>query len=214
MFTIDLLKGTGLPHRTSPARLAMEAVPFMVPVIVAVMLLFQYGYNNTVIATMRIDTGRLEGNIRELSEDMAAFERYNSCILKAGDRLGEVAQALGQHRQWSGILEELVRSLPEPVALQQLDLKRNASKKRVPDKNNPKELVTATIITRSLLISVFGKPSPRTDQAVYDYMSSISQSEALKPFVEDVRITSRQEEDIDKRRMAVYEIECLLKTQD
>ncbi|MBN1125856.1 MAG: hypothetical protein JXA82_12675 [Sedimentisphaerales bacterium] len=214
MFTIDLLKGSGVPLHSNPLRTAMRSIPFMIPLFLIVALTSQYLHNNTLLAVGRSNLENMQMQILRCRDDMTAYEQYMQQITQTRNRLREVAGAIDRHIQWSDVIRALSENLPDRIAIQQLDLKRSASRKKVSDKDNPEKLLTQTIINRTLLIWVYGPQSTQTDRAVQEFLQKLQSSSVLLPMIEDIRISSRYEEEIDETVVAVYEIECLFKTQE
>ena len=214
MFTIDLLKGTGIPLQSSPGRTVLRAVPFLVPALLVLGLLGHYAYNQTLLGTKQENLERMQARITKVRQDVAEYERTVGNIEETRHHLREVTRALGRHTQWSELLTALANELPENIAIQQLELKRSATRKKAADKNNPEKIVTRTQIQRVLEITLYGPPVARTDLAVEQYLDRLGISPVVAPMIEDIHIASRTEEDVDDRPAAVYRVECLCKSQE
>ena len=66
MFTIDLLKGTGIPLQSSPGRTVLRAVPFLVPALLVLGLLGHYAYNQTLLGTKQENLERMQARITKV----------------------------------------------------------------------------------------------------------------------------------------------------
>ena len=214
MFTVDLLKGSGLPLRSSPGKAALGAIPFIVPVLIGAVLVVQYFYTNAIMAATRHNTDRMQTAIQEYAGDIAEYEQQTAAIARTRQRLAEVSTAIGRHLQWSDVLRALTESLPEGIAVKNIELKRNATRTKVADKNDPQILIPKTIIKRTLVVAVYGSPGTATDAAVQTYLTNLAASPVLDALAHDMRITSRYEEDIDDKKASVYEIECPITAQE
>jgi len=214
MFTIDLLKGSGIPLRSNPVRAGLRTLPFLVPLLLAAGLTAQYLHNNTLLAAGQSGMENIQRQIQRSQQDMTQYEDYVRQIAQQRNRLNEVAGAIGRHIQWSDAIRALSENLPDRIAIQQLDLKRTESRKKIADKKEPDKLLTKTIIHRSLIIRVYGPQSLQTDKAVQSYLQQLQSSPAILAIIEDIQVSSRYEDNIDETNVAIYEIECLLKTQE
>jgi Tfp pilus assembly protein PilN len=214
MFTIDLLKGNGIPLRSSPRRAALRTIPFLLPIILTLGLVVEIFYNRTLLITGQDNLQRMQAQITKARQDVTAYEHMLRTIQDTRNRLREVARVLNRHTQWSDVLTTLAGELPQDIAIGELDLKRSATRKKASDKNNPEKVVTCIQVRRVLEITLYGPPSGRTDQVVEQYLDRLSVSPVVAPMIESIRIASRYEEEIDDHRSAVYKVECLCKSQE
>lgn len=214
MFTIDLLKGNGIPLRSSPRRAALRTLPFLLPILLALGVVGEIFYNRTLLITGQDHLQRMQAQITKARQDVVAYEQMLRTIQETRQRLREVARALDRHTQWSDVLATLASELPQEIAIRELELKRSATRKKASDKANPEKLVTRIQVRRVLEITLYGPPSGRTDQAVEQYLDRLGASPVVAPMIENIRIASRYEEDIDDQRSAVYKVECLCKSQE
>ena len=53
MFTIDLLKGQGIPVKSRPETIAIAAVAFAVPVIIAIVILGYYLHSGIILSIQK-----------------------------------------------------------------------------------------------------------------------------------------------------------------
>jgi len=214
VFTIDLLKGNGVPLRSNPRRAALAAVPILVPAFLFAGLLGHMFYNRLALETDRHILQRMQTRITKARKQVLEYEHTQRTIQQTRNHLREVARALNRHAQWSGVLTALARELPEPIAVRHLELKRSATRKKVASKDDPEQVIRKVLIHRVLEITLYGPVSGQTDQAVAQYLDRLEASPDVAPMIESIRIASRYEEDIDDRPAAVYKIECLCKSQE
>lgn len=214
MFTIDLLKGNGIPQKVSPTKTALKVVPFLIPAFIAVVMFVQYRYNNTVMAMGKANIDKFETKVADLADVTARYEKYIAETAAAKKQMIDVTKALSRHGQWTDVIRTLVEELPKSIAIKQLDLKRSTTKKRTVDPNDKEKMITVSLIKRTLIIVVYGNPSAQTDQAVHEYLNKLNGSKNFSSIIDVIRIASQQEERFDDKNNAVYEIECVLKTQE
>ena len=104
MLTIDLLKGTGVPIRNNPGTVALKALPFVLPLVLAVYLVGSFQFNRTVIAMERSGIDKMQDKLTEHSADIQQVRQWNSATEQTQKNLAEVTRGLGRHVQWSQTL--------------------------------------------------------------------------------------------------------------
>ncbi|MHC4622625.1 MAG: hypothetical protein ACYS4W_01850 [Planctomycetota bacterium] len=210
MFAIDLLKGQGIPEKRGPERIVMAAVTFVVPIVVAMMMLGFYLSDSIAISVQRREIANYEKRTDKLSdavEMQRAFEKEKRTIL---DCLSEVSSTVGAHTQWSPILVTVVESMPDSMVLTKLEVDRRSTKRKVPQKDNPEKMVETTVPVTTLRISLCGKPEHDYERAVRGFRDRLRFSEILGPMLEDIRI-ARDVSELDGREVVSYELNCVFK---
>ena len=110
MFTIDLLKGTGVPIKNSPGTVALKALPFVLPLVVAVYLVGTFQFNRTVIAMEQSGVEKMQDKLTEYAADIQQVRQWNTATEQTRKNLAEVTRGLGRHVQWSQTLADLRRA--------------------------------------------------------------------------------------------------------
>jgi len=210
MFTIDLLKGQGIPAKSRPESIAVTAVTFAVPIIIAIVMLGFYLSNIINISIQKREVVRYKKNIDELSdaiEMQKLFEKEKQVISSC---LTEVSSSIAGYTQWSPILMTLVENMPNLVVLTSLEVKQRFIKRKVPTKDDPKKKTSISVPVRTLHVSICGSPQTNCDEAVRDFGDSLRSSALLGPRLEDIRVS--QGFDMLQNQDAVsYGIDCVFK---
>ncbi len=214
MFTIDLLKGKGVPIRSNPGTAALKVIPFLLPLILGLYWVGTFQYNNTVMASERAGMEKMQEKIKEYSTDIQQVRQWISATEQTRKNLAEVSRGLGRHLQWSETLRAVAECMPESIALKEISLSRSSAKKRMADPKNPSKQISRTIIKRILTIRVYGKPSWETDEAVQQYLQQLHQSPAFMRIMQDIKAVSRQSDQIKDQAVTVHVIECTVKPQE
>ncbi len=212
MFTIDLLKGQGIPIKSRPENIAVGAVTFAVPVIVAIVMFGFYLSDRVVISVQRQGIVNYESNIGKLSEAaelQKSFEREKNAISGC---LSDVSSAIGKHTQWSDILVVLVKNMPDSMVLTRLEAKERSVRRKVPQKGDPGKMVSISVPVRTLQMSISGNSHYNCDKAVRDFRDRLRFSTLLGPKLEDIRV-SQKSDTLDGRDVISYEIDCIFKPQ-
>lgn len=212
MFTIDLLKGQGLPRKSQPIVIALAVVPFLIPVLGAVAMAACWQLNHHEIDSKK---SIIDDNLKKVAECQADLDTYAQTQRKIAEihqQFGDVARALNFRLQATPLLTEVVAAIPDSLILTGLKMPRADLRKKVTDEKT-QNVTYETVVQRKLVLSVAGLSNPATDQSVQTYIQSLRQSAAISQAAQDISIAARKAAQIDNQSMAVYEIECVLKEQ-
>lgn len=214
MFTIDLLKGTGVPIKNNPGTVALKVLPFVLPLLVAVYLFGSFEYNRTVVAMEITGSDKMRDKLAEYSADIQQARQWTSAAEQTQKNLAEVTRGLGRHLQWSPILQTLVEQLPDSIALKELKLSRSTTRKKVTEGKDSNKQVNKTIIHRILSVQVFGESSWETDEAVQQYLDRLGKAPAIRQRMKDIRIVSQQTDEASGKPITIHTIECEFQPQE
>jgi len=212
MFTIDLLKGEGLPAKQKAQNMAVGAMAVLVPVVTAIALLGFYLHNRIIIS---IQTGKL-ASYREKTEKLSAAVAKQRALEQDktvyGTCLAEVKTALRQHVQWSPILATVVRDMPESVVLTALEVKNHPVTYKIPKKDEPEKTTDVSMLVPTLQMNVAATAQSDGDRAVRTFRDSLRSSALLGPKLEDITVSQRTDE-LNGLDVVSYEINCIFKPQ-
>jgi len=212
MFEIDLLQGQGVPIKSSPKNIAAAAIAFAVPVIISIVMFSVYLKNNISMSIQKGQIANYETKIEELADALElkkSLEQEKATIKASMD---EAKSALSRHIQWSPILVELVKNMPDSVILTKLEVKQHFTKRKVPKKDDPEKTVDISVPIRTLRITLNADPQTNSDEAVKNFRNNILASAVIGPKLEDLRISQEVETFLGKEFVS-YEIDCILKAQ-
>lgn len=210
MFTIDLLKGQGVPLRSGPGSMAIVAVTAAVPVIIAAAMLDAYLRKGIVAPARQQEIIRWEAETARLSEAVELHEALQSEKNVYNDCLSEVRSSVGRYIQWSSVLATIVENMPDSVVLTELEVERQSTKKKVPKKDDPSEMIDIDVPVRTLRVAVTGSSQHDCDKEVRDFRDRLRSSPLLGPKLESVAY-SKESDQFDGRDVALYEINCVFK---
>jgi hypothetical protein len=210
-FTIDLLKGEGIPFRSGPAGVAFAVITAVVPIVIAIAFGGTYFHNNVIIALKAKEIAAMEKKIDGLSdaiEQQKALEReklhYDIC-------LSEVQSTLGKFNQWSPVLTTLVENMPHSVILTELEVKQDTVKKKVPKKDDPSKMVEISVPVTTMRVTVSDSSRTDSDLAVKEFRDHLCSSEVLGPNLEKVDV-SKESGTLDGQDIVYYMIDCVFRT--
>ena len=208
MFTIDLLKGQGIP----PKSIAVGAIGLAVPVIVAIVIAGVYMTDNISLSTQKRELADYEKRVDKLSDALElkrAFEKQRATI---NEVLSEVSSSIDRHMQWSDVLVDIVENMPESMILAELEAKQNMVRRRVAKDGDAETKVDVMVPLRTLSITVSGKSEYDCDRAVRDFSDRLRISKVLGPKLEDIRVSKSNLGRRKQRNFVSYQIDCVFKT--
>jgi Tfp pilus assembly protein PilN len=212
MFTIDLLKGQGIPARSRPEGIIATAVTVVVPVVIAVTMVGVYLSNRVVINIQRREIAGYEKKTAGMSDAMRAHKLYEKRKDAIQQRISETAGAIESYEQWSDILVTVVENMPDSLVLERMAVESRTSKVKVPDKKNPDKKVDKSMLTRTLNMTLGGAAGEASDREVQAFRDRLRVSSVLGPKLEDIPV-SQQVEMVDGREVITYEMKCIFKPQ-
>jgi hypothetical protein len=212
MFTIDLLKGQGIPIKRKPWGAAIAALAFTVPVLAAMAMFGLYLSNRIVIKVMKQEMVNYDKNIEALSDSVEQQKSLEDEKNNMTASLSEALSSIGSHVQWSPILVTLVENMPESMVLTELEIKQRSVNKKVPKKDDPKKMLNITVPVNVLKMSVCGRMQANTDKAVKDFKDRLRLSPLLAKKLEDI-VVSQKTDTFEGDDVVSYDIDCVFKPE-
>jgi Tfp pilus assembly protein PilN len=212
MFTIDLLKGQGIPIRSGPWGLVIAAMAFVVPILVAMVMLGFYLVDRIVISEKKQAIVNYERYINKLSDAVKLQESFEKEKNNINSCLSEALSSAGKHTQWSPILATVVENMPGSMVLTKLEVKQRSANKKVPQKDDPNKMIDVGVPASTLQMSVSGRSQANNDKAVKDFKDRLRLSALLAPKLEDI-IVSQKSDTFEGQDVVSYEIDCIFKPE-
>jgi hypothetical protein len=210
MFTVDLLKGEGLPAKGRSRDVVLAALTTVLPTIVAIAMFGVYLSNKIVTSIDRREVTRYKTKTQELSDAVAQHRAYKVQSGAYDACLSEVAFALGQHTQWSEVLATVVQNMPESVVLRVLEVEQRNVKRQIPKRDDPKKMVDVTVAVPTLRMTVSASPRSDSDEAIQNFRNRLLSSAILKPRLENI-VVSQTVDKLNELEVVSYGIDCLFK---
>jgi Tfp pilus assembly protein PilN len=210
MFTIDLLKGQGVPARSRPEGIIATAVTVVFPTAIVLTMLGVYLSNRVVINIHKKEIAGYENKIAGLSDEMRVHKRYEKQKGATLQRISETADAISDRQQWSDILVTIVENLPDSLVLERMAVESRPNKVKIADPKNPEEKRDKTVVMRTLHLTLGGSAGEVSNRQVQAFRDRLKVSKVLGPQVEDIPV-SQTVEMKDGREVITYEMRCILK---
>jgi hypothetical protein len=212
MFTIDLLKRQGIPIKRKPWGVAIAALAFAVPVLVAMAMLGFYLSNKIVIKVAKQEIVNYEKNIETLSDAVELQKSFEAEKNNINNCLSEALSSIGRHTQWSPILTTVVENMPDSMVLTRLEVKQRSVNKKVPKKEDPNKMDDVSVPVSILQMSVSGRSQANNDKAVKDFKDRLRLSALLAPKLEDI-VVSQKSDTFEGQDVVSYDIDCIFKPE-
>ena len=212
MFTIDLLKGSGVPVKSGPVGLAVAIGSFALPVFIAIALVGSFITNKVKISVAENELRALESKISSREVEQAVRGQQMLRIEKENlqSSLKEVSFAIRTHVQWSPILETIIRNIPETMILKAIEVKEESRKIKRPKEDDPEKTVDVTIPIRTLHLSMAGIVNVNYDNEVRTFRNSLMDDEHLGSRLEDITVAQELDR-VNEKDIISYEIYLIFK---
>ncbi len=212
MFTIDLLKGRGIPVKSGPTRVAFAAITAIIPLGLAIAMLGSYLNNKIVIAVEKSNIATLEKKINssEVEHALRVAKLLNRQEQDLHNTLSEVSSTIGSHTQWTPVLETIVNNIPTSMIMTAIEVKDETRKVKRAQKDDPEKVVTVAIPVRILRMSLVGNLQNNYDKEVRDFRDSLLCDELLGPKLEEIRV-AQEFDKVDDRDVVSYQMYLVFK---
>jgi len=210
MFTIDLLKGQGLPTRSRASNSILAATACAVPLLGALVVAGAYLQNRVVLSIQRstLNAGKLK--IEQLAGAVRQQRMLESQRAACRECLSEVSSVLADHTQWSPVLKAVVETLPDSVVLTAMEVRQRSVRRTIPRADDPKKTDDVTLVVPTLRMQVAAIPESSGNEAIRLFMDELRCSPAIGSKIEDITVSQRAES-LEDLAVVAYEIDCLFK---
>jgi hypothetical protein len=191
MHTIDLLRGQGIPARTTFGSVAIIMVTVAVPLLVAAGMLDRYLQNRTTISIHKQAIAKEQATIDKFADAMKFKESKEKEQGIIYGKLSEVSSCVGEYIQWSPVLVTVVENMSDEMFMNNLSAQSKSIKKRVGRDSGSKRPVNVTVLKRTLVLDISGGRPGNYDKIVRDYRDRLKSSDLLGPKLEDIEVSQK-----------------------
>ncbi|MHC4324732.1 MAG: hypothetical protein ACYSUX_10705 [Planctomycetota bacterium] len=189
MHNIDLLRGQGIPAKTTLGSAAMVVVIVVVPLLAAAAMMDRYAQNITDIGIKQQKISTAQETIEE-NADAVKFKKSLETEQNAiRSKLSEVSSCLGKYIQWSPVLDTLAKYMPSNMVMSGLKAESTSERQRVASEKDPNRMVTVT--KRILVLDISGTETRDYGTVVKSYASRLKSSSVLGPKLENIEVSQK-----------------------
>jgi hypothetical protein len=212
MFSIDLLKGKGLPEKVDLKKSTLKALPILIPVLAVTLFASTYQRDRALLQDQQQVLSINQQQLQLHREDISEYNKMNVKIKGMEKCLDDISKAMSYRVQVSEVFVELVQTLPENIFVYEMELDRSAAQEKIqqPDSDEVKQQL---VIRRKLDLVLCGYDADKSDAAVQEYVNALKQSPLLTEVFAEIKPPARQQGEVDGRAAIYYEIECILREQ-
>jgi hypothetical protein len=209
-YTIDMLKGEGLPIRSRPGGIVFACLVVVVPFLAGFGAMSVYLDSDVVITIQKQQASRLGMAVEALSNAVHKREALEREKMEAACVLSEVKTSLGGRTQWSPTLASIVESLSDTLVLTKLEARQDTVRIKVPAKDDPTKKIDASVPVRALKICVCGKDKESSSEAVRRVQENLRSAPAIGPLLDTITV-SQDATTLDGHEAVLYELNCVFK---
>ena len=188
MHTIDLLRGQGIPAKTTLGSAAMVIVMVAIPILAAAGMVDRYLQNNTDIEIKQQTIQNEQETIERFADDVKFQKSLEKEQGSVNSKLSEVSSCLDNYIQWSPVLETLIEYLPAKMVMSGLRAESTSGRQKVVNEKDPNLTANVAVVTRTLVLDISG--SGESDYSIVKaYANSLKSSSALRAKLDDIVVS-------------------------
>lgn len=211
-FTIDLLKGQGVPPKSGPAGVAIGAITALVPVIFVIAILGSYLNHEVLVSVKQREIVVLKEKTNKLSDAVENQRKLEQEKFQYGLCISEVNSSIDKYTQWSPVLTTLVENMPGTVVLTELSVKQDSVETEVPKPDDPTKKIKINVPVNKLSLCVSDQGQGNCDEAVRTFRDRLRSSPLLGPMLAKIDVSHRTD-NLGGKDIVFYEIHCLFKPE-
>jgi hypothetical protein len=213
MHKIDLLKGQGIPAKTTTGGIIILTVTVIVPLLVAVGMLDWYLQTKIDIEVMRQRIVSGNDTISRFTPDLKMKKSLDRQIALLNRQLMEISHCLDTFLQWSPILVTLSEDMPSKMIMNRLATQCISSRRTKTKKNtDPNKPASIFVPERTMVMNISGSKPGSYDTIVQQYQERLNLSPALRPKLKDI-IPSKEAATIGTDQTESYVMNIIFKSE-
>lgn len=210
MFTIDFMKGKGLPKKSRPLDAAVFAVAVTCCALVLCVVVMQYFNNNLELRSKQRALVFAEAKLQDKSVGKMSNINADSDIAVYRQGYQEVAASIGRYAQWTPVLYDFSETLSPMMLLNEISVLRTVKKVKVTSVKDSKKKVDYEIINRVFRCDIYDFMPDGNDAEVKKYLASLRRCQWL----ENVYLAESSDAEYDGRDVKSHIINCMLLSQE
>lgn len=186
MHTIDLLRGQGVPAKTTLGSVIMIIVMVAVPILAAAWMVDRYIQNETEIGIKQQAIDKEQATIEQLADAVKFKEELLNQQKNIRSKLSEVSSCLGRYVQWSPVLMTLAENMPRGMVMNSLSAESTIDRQRAAGEKDQK-----LTIKRTLVIDISGTERRDYGDDIENYSRRLKSSPDLGPKLEKIEFAQK-----------------------
>jgi hypothetical protein len=212
MFTIDLLKGKGVPEKTDLRQTAIRTACLLPPLAALALLAGAWRYDHLQQVEQEASISENEQTVSLYAEQVKSFRQASAQVSYLQKQLGKMGRALQCRIPTTDLLRELTEKLPGDIFIHDLRLNRAAKIDKYQAEGS-EEIRQRQVIDRTMTMTLCNFNTSGGDRLVQNYADELKKSEQISLFFKTIEVTACQQGKADDRDATFYSIECQLVEQ-
>jgi hypothetical protein len=212
MFTLDLLKGKGVPEKTDVRRIIIRAFGLLPPL--AALALLAGAWYGDHLKQSRQEAGISENKqvITQHADQIRSYGKAKSRVGLLHKQLDQTDRALQCRIPMTNLLRQLTETLPADIFIHDFRLNRavRTEKYQAEGSQEPQQ---RQVIGRTLTITLCDYNTSGGDRLVQGYADELKTSGQANRLFNTVQVTACQPGQADGRDATFYNLECQLVEQ-
>ena len=211
MYNLDMLKGNGVPKKSTPILTILITAAISVPLVFCALVGIEYMSNQVQIKFSSNMLEKIKEKVETVPYDERLDNRLNQELGVGLEAIEDIKKGIKRNLQWSFLLEEITSSMPENLAIADMDVSRTVDKLRVPDPKKEGRKREVEIVWRTLKMTVFNLKAGRNNDDAQDYIEKLNTSPLLRENMESAKIAMIRVEEFGEQMLPCYFIECVFR---
>jgi len=186
MHTIDLLRGQGIPAKTTLGSVIMIMVIIAVPILAVAGMVDRYLQNKTEIEIKQQGIVKEQATIEKYADAVQFKDSLLNHQNSMRSKLSEVSSCLGRYIQWSPVLKTLAENMPRGMIVNALKADSTIERQRVAGEKDPKSTVR-----RTLAIDISGTERRDYNDEIENYSKRLRSSSGLGSKLEKIEFSQK-----------------------
>ena len=179
MHTIDLLKGQGLPAKTTLGSVFFTAITFVIPLLIGAGMLGFYVVNKTEIDIQKNLIENYKNEITKSEPNKMKLNKLKTERELYAKKLIEVSKCVDTYQQWTPVLITVAENIPEKMVMKSLSV-TNAESRAIRRINEPNKPLEIPIPQRKMTAELIGSGNEGFNALVQEYQQKLKSAPALK----------------------------------
>ncbi len=201
VFNIDLLKGQGIPLKTSPQAIAIVAAGIVIPFIIVVIMLGIYLNNRVSIPIMEHEMAVYNQKMQTLSDAVNAQQMFYKDRDSINACAPEAVSAVRKFTAWSPVIQAVAENVPGAMVLNSFAGRYSAVKSQQGGDS----------ICREIEMGVSGSAKANWDEEVKAFRGRLLENGVLKSRLQDIPVGQQSSRGGEKDSIS-YDMRMIFKS--
>ena len=179
MHTIDLLKGQGLPAKTTLGSVFFAVLIFIVPLLIGAAMAGFYSINKVQIEVLNTGIAGFEKSIKDSEPNVLKTKSLVKEMDLYAARLSEVSKCVDTYLQWTPVLIAISENMPDNMIMKSLSVANNDARSGIRKNTDPNKPLTIPIPVRKMTAELVSNGTDTFYTVVQEYQKKLKAEPSL-----------------------------------